>query len=210
MSRDQVDTVKEHKLIIRLRKEDYLNLIQIKSNSYLASSTDKHTAVTMMGASAAPSVQPPQLHVKSSIPHLTDIQKKKLLETSTHGFLLLWGQPGVNMREAWLFKTWSNSQTQQQIEPQGPLILGLWSVTLNRAVCSLWNIDRVSFWLISSMCTCFTQCRYVTWSCGTCWSHHQVRFPCDKTCDLHWGSLLSEGHRFKSYAQHNKIISWPL
>lgn len=75
------------------------------------------------------------------------------------------GRTQVKMREAWLFKSWSNSQTQSQLMLQGPLILGSRSVTLSRALCSFQWIDWLSFLLNSLICgVFFTDC--TMWPCG--------------------------------------------
>ncbi|CAB1426232.1 unnamed protein product [Pleuronectes platessa] len=56
-------------------------------------------------------------------------QEVNHLAASRRSFLLFGGQPRVKMREAWLFKSWADSRTHEQLVPQGPLILGSPSVT---------------------------------------------------------------------------------
>ncbi|KAK5860165.1 hypothetical protein PBY51_021662 [Eleginops maclovinus] len=83
------------------------------------------------------------LQLAATAPHLSGFQRGSSplpaeIASSCSGFA-----PPVKMRDARLFKSWANSQTHQQLVPQGPLILGSRSVTLNSALCFFQSIDRV-------------------------------------------------------------------
>lgn len=86
------------------------------------------------------------------------LPERNHLAPSWNGLFQFWGRPRVKMRKAWLFKSWANSQTFWQHVPQGPLILGSWSVALNGALCSFHWIVGVSFLLNSLICSIYFTC----------------------------------------------------